>query len=212
MMTTGGSAARIVPSSGIVTWKSDSSSSRYPSNSSSARSISSMSSTGGRSRGLERAQQRPLDEKVLGEQLARRGFAIHRVRRLEHPDLQDLPRIVPLVDRVIDVEPFVALQPDQLCLQGRRENLRDLGFADACFALEEQRPLQPERQVNGQRKPPVGHILLRRRGLARRRQRTTASEGSRGSGGSRGSRGSGVQGVQVGFRGKGSSVQQVRTR
>ena len=38
--------ARIVPSSGTETWKSESTSSRYASNSSSARSISSMRSTG----------------------------------------------------------------------------------------------------------------------------------------------------------------------
>jgi hypothetical protein len=38
--------ALTVPSSGIETWKSDSTSSRKASNSSSARSISSMSSTG----------------------------------------------------------------------------------------------------------------------------------------------------------------------
>ena len=37
----------MVPSSGIETWKSDSSSSKNASNSSSARSISSISSTGG---------------------------------------------------------------------------------------------------------------------------------------------------------------------
>ena len=42
--------ALTVPSSGMETWKSDSSSSRKASNSSSARSISSISSTGGLAR------------------------------------------------------------------------------------------------------------------------------------------------------------------
>ena len=45
-MTRGGVSALIVPISGTVTWKSDRISSRYASNSSSARSISSMSRTG----------------------------------------------------------------------------------------------------------------------------------------------------------------------
>ena len=46
-MTIGGRAARITPSSGIVTWKSESTSSRKASKGSSARSSSSMRSTGG---------------------------------------------------------------------------------------------------------------------------------------------------------------------
>ena len=54
--------------------QSDSTSSRYASNSSSARSISSMSSTGGGpSSGLDRPQQRPLDEEALLVQLGLEG-------------------------------------------------------------------------------------------------------------------------------------------
>ena len=45
--TRGIETALMVPSSGMLTWKSDSSSSRNASNSSSARSTSSISSTGG---------------------------------------------------------------------------------------------------------------------------------------------------------------------
>ena len=47
-MTCGRSCARMVPISGTVTWKSESTSRRKASNSSSLRSISSMSSTGAR--------------------------------------------------------------------------------------------------------------------------------------------------------------------
>ena len=57
--TSGGRAAAIVPSSGMVTWKSESSSSRNASNSSSARSISSISTTTVVFRpGVERLEQR----------------------------------------------------------------------------------------------------------------------------------------------------------
>ena len=45
-MTIGGSSAWMVPSSGIVTWKSESASSRKASNGSSVRSSSSIRSTG----------------------------------------------------------------------------------------------------------------------------------------------------------------------
>ena len=50
--------ALMVPSSGIETWKSDSSSSRNASNSSSARSISSISSTGGVARRMAASRGR----------------------------------------------------------------------------------------------------------------------------------------------------------
>ena len=55
-----------VPSSGMLTWKSDSSSSRKASNSSSARSTSSISSTGGVV-AADRGEQRPLEQVALGE-------------------------------------------------------------------------------------------------------------------------------------------------
>jgi hypothetical protein len=66
----GGSAALIVPISGIVTWKSDSASSRKASNGSSVRSTSSISRTGGPpSCGSHRLQQRAADQVVVGEKL-----------------------------------------------------------------------------------------------------------------------------------------------
>ena len=55
------------------------------------------------------------------------------------PDLDHLPRVVPFVDRGRDVEPFVALQPDELPAERLREHLGDLGLADARLAFEEQR-------------------------------------------------------------------------
>ncbi len=72
-----------------------------------------------RSRLLDRAQQRPLDQERVGEQLSRRRPRIQRVRALEQPNLEDLPRVVPLVDGVADVEPLVALQANQLGVERR---------------------------------------------------------------------------------------------
>ena len=68
---------------------------------------------------LDRAQQRPLDQEALGEELALGAARVERMCALEQADLEDLPGIVPLVDRGSDVEPLVALQPDQRPLQRR---------------------------------------------------------------------------------------------
>ena len=67
-MTCGVWRARIVPSSGIVTWNSASTSSRNASNASSARSTSSMSSTGGRSSVIA-IEQRPFQQELFAEDL-----------------------------------------------------------------------------------------------------------------------------------------------
>ena len=106
-ITAGLRRARIVPSSGIVIWKSESTSSRNASNSSSARSISSISSTTGSS-GVDRLEQRPADEELRAEELLLRDGAL-----LRGADVQQLARVVPLVDGVRDVEALVALEPDQ---------------------------------------------------------------------------------------------------
>ena len=81
-------------------------------------------------------------------------------RGLHQPDLEQLPRVVPLVDRVADVETFVALQPDQIGLEAGREDPGHFGLADTGFAFEEQRPLQLERQVDGRREAAVGDVEL----------------------------------------------------
>ena len=121
--------ALIVPNSGIVTWKSDSSSSRNASNSSSARSTSSTSSTGGVF-APDRGEQRPLEQIVLGEDL-RLDLADAGARALARLDRQQLALIVPFVERRAGVEPFVALHADELAAVHRGERLGDLGLADA---------------------------------------------------------------------------------
>ena len=100
----------IVPSSGIDTWKSDSSSSRNASNSSSARSISSISSTGGFV-AADRRQQRPLQQIFFREDLVLDRVGVLAAMGL---DRQQLALVVPFVERRGLVQPLVALQPDQL--------------------------------------------------------------------------------------------------
>ena len=161
MTTTGGVAARIGPSSGIVTWYSASTSSRYASNGSSVRSSSSISSTGAMpSSGASASQQRPLQQEPRREDVVRERVAIDVARGLGEPDLDHLPRVVPLVDRRRDVEAFVALQAHELLAERRGQHLGDLGLADARLAFEEQRAAHLEREKDAGREAAVGDVVV----------------------------------------------------
>src|SRR6185312_5991164 len=85
---------------------------------------------------------------------------------LGEADLYHLPRVVPFVDRGGDVEPLIALQPDQPPLQRRRQHLGDLGLADPGLAFEKQRPLQVQGEVHRRRQAAVGDVV----GAAQHRQ------------------------------------------
>ena len=109
---------------------------------------------------LERLQQRTLDQERFAEELLRRAGAIERMAGLEQTDLEELARIVPLVERLRDVDAFVTLQANQLGAERRRQRLGDLGLADAGFAFEEQRPAQLQCQVGRDRQAPIGDVEL----------------------------------------------------
>ena len=82
----------------------------------------------------------------LAVELAPRARPIERVGRVENAQFEELARVVPLVQRVTDVEAFIALEANQIGAErgGHRSGQR--GLADAGLALEEQRPFQAERQ------------------------------------------------------------------
>ncbi len=50
--------------------------------------------------------------------------------------------VVPVVDRLGDVDALVALEPNQLAAGGCSQRLGELGLADARLAFEQQRPVQ----------------------------------------------------------------------
>ena len=161
------SAALIVPISGIVIWKSESTSSRKASNSSSARSISSISST--TCSGLSTASSSGRPDQELGPEqllLAHRPF-------LRGADVQELARVVPLVDGVRDVEALVALEADQPRAEHAGERLGRLGLPDARLALEQHRLLERERRGRApSRGPGPGGSRRRRERLRARRSRS----------------------------------------
>src|SRR5262249_50478197 len=58
--------------------------------------------------------------------------------------LEELARIVPLIGGLGDVEPLVALEPDETGLEKLGEHAREQGLAHAGRALEKERPAHPE--------------------------------------------------------------------
>ena len=147
------------------------------------RSSSSIRSTGATpSCGLERLQQRPAYQEALGEYVVRERLAIHRALRLGQPDLDHLPRVVPLVHRGGGVQAFVALQAHQRAPERDGEHLGDFGLADAGLALEEQGTAKLQRQKDAGGEPSIAEIVVLRE------QREHAVDGIRERGGGHGQR------------------------
>jgi hypothetical protein len=94
---------------------------------------------------LERLQQRPLDQKALRENIARQLLAVGIAGRFCKPDRDHLRGAVPLIDGGGRIKAFITLQADQPASKRRRQNLGDLGLADAGLAFEKQRPSHAQR-------------------------------------------------------------------
>ncbi len=170
----------------MVIWKSESSSSRNASNSSSARSSSSMRRTGA---GVARADDRSprAAAGAAGTRARRRRArwpAARLAARFEQADLEDLPRVVPLVDRALEIEALVALEPDQRAIEHRGQHLGDLGLADAGLALEEERLAETQREEHRGGETAIRHVVRGPQPLRdfvdRRRQRCRAPLGRAG--------------------------------
>ena len=69
-----------------------------------------------------------------------------------------LPRVVPLVDRVREVDALVALEADQPRAQHLGHDLGRLSLADARLTLDEERLLQLESQKDGRRQGTVADV------------------------------------------------------
>jgi hypothetical protein len=98
----------------------------------------------------QRLEQRPAQEELRGVQLGRAARA----------QLQQLARIVPVVQRVVDVDALVALQPDERRAGRRGECLGELGLPDAGLAFEQQRAAQLQSEVDDGPKTLVDEVAL----------------------------------------------------
>ena len=103
-----------------------------------------------------------------------RAGVLRLAARLEQPDLEHLARVVPLVDGGIDVQPLVALEPDEPRAERRGQHLGELGLADAGLAFEQQRPTELEREEDGRRERPVGDVVATAEVLGQRIDRAGA--------------------------------------
>ena len=168
-MTIGGCGAFTVPNSGIVTWKSERISRRYASNASSARSSSSIRSTGApATSGSSACNSGRLIRKRSAKMSRRQLVAVGIAGGFRKPDRDHLRGAVPFIDRGGNVEALVALQADQLAPKRRRQHLGDLGLADAGLAFEKQRPAHAQRQIRHGRERALGEIAARGQELEHR--------------------------------------------
>jgi hypothetical protein len=105
-------------------------------------------------RGLERLEERAAQQEATGEQLTLVDATLGR------PQRQELARVVPVVQRVVEVDPLVTLQADEPRADRAGQRLGDLRLADARLPLDEQRlaELGGEEDRRGER--PVGEIAL----------------------------------------------------
>src|SRR5437899_8869203 len=117
----------------------------------------------GRLSGLrDRLEEWAPQQERLGEDLVL--LLVHRavvVPGLLELDVQELLLIVPLIKRRRGVEPFVALEPNQVRPQHPRHDLGDLGLPDARRPLDEERLLEAHREVHGRRDRCVRHVVGR---------------------------------------------------
>src|ERR671911_720869 len=99
---------------------------------------------------LQRREQRSADQKLPGVELVfEAGPVFGHAQGLRGADVQELPGVVPLVDRLVHVYALVALEPDERRVQDTREHLRHLRLADPGFAFQKKRAAELEGEEDG---------------------------------------------------------------
>jgi hypothetical protein len=111
---------------------------------------------------LERLEERAAQQEAAREQLALVDAALGRAQR------EELARVVPVVEGLVDVDALVALQPDEPRARGAGERLGDLGLADPGLPLDQQREAQFARQEDGRGQGAIGEVALIAQRLADR--------------------------------------------
>src|SRR5215203_6649403 len=110
---------------------------------------------------FEGLQERPAHEELVGVEIPLEApRVLLGPQGLGRPDVEELPRVVPLVDRLEDVYALVALEPDEGCLQDAREDLGYLGLSDPGLALEKEGASQLEGEEDRRREPLVGEVVV----------------------------------------------------
>ena len=115
--------------------------------------------------GVEGGEERAPDEEILGEDVAGEAGVAVGLRSivpppLRRPDMDHLLRVVPFVCGRRQIQPLVALQPNQRSSQPCGQRLRDLGLTHPGLALKQQRAPQLQRQKERRAEPDISHIAL----------------------------------------------------
>ena len=109
---------------------------------------------------LQRLQQRTAYQELPVVEVALDAFPIFAPKGFGGADVEELARVIPLVDGLVDVYALVALQADERRLKDAGENFGDLGLADTCLAFEEQRPSELEGEEDRGGQPFVRQIIV----------------------------------------------------
>ncbi len=100
------------------------------------------------------------DEELRGEDALLQLLLGGGTGGLLHLDVDELLRVVPLVEGAVGIEPLVALKADELGLEDVGEGFGHLGLSHSGFSLEEDGLLKRKRKVEGGGQRPVGDVSL----------------------------------------------------
>src|SRR5712692_4440218 len=105
---------------------------------------------------VDGVQERAAQQELRAEDLPLGGPPV--LAFAQQTDVEQLPRIVPLVHGVREVDALVALQADEARAQDLRHHLGRLGLADARLALDEERLFELEGQEDGRGQTAVADV------------------------------------------------------
>src|SRR5258707_10947626 len=110
----------------------------------------------------DRGQQRPFQQIFFRKNLVLDGVGILAAMRL---DREQLPLVIPFIERGRLIQALIALQADQLGRMRRGQRFCHFGLADARFTFEQQRTPEQLHQRDRGRQFAVGDIAACRQGL-----------------------------------------------
>ena len=106
-----------------------------------------------RARVAQRGEQRPRDQELLAEHV---GVFEGLPTCLGQPNPEELAGVVPLVERLGEIDALVALQPNEGGMQDVSQGFRRLRLADTRLPLDEHGLSQPDGAEQGSNRALVG--------------------------------------------------------
>ena len=104
-------------------------------------------------------KQRALEQKFFTKDVFFPLRQIH-FQAFFHFQVQQLLLVIPFVEGMIGIQPFVALQADQVCIQRFGHHLGNFRFADSRWPFYQKGFAQAHRQKHGQDDRFFGDVAL----------------------------------------------------